>query len=133
MCLRTQMLVPFFLVMWQHTWIHYVIKKVNKQVEGKIKKFKFNQGSKNKKAEKLWNEQLKSCKTREVPTCRYTSGYLIPNSVNITETEVGIKCPLVYLQVNGTSLVSQLCSSSLVSMLFCSLILIIKLKIKIYI
>ena len=32
-------------------------------------------------------------------TCGYTSGYFIPNSVYKTKTELGIKYPLVYLQV----------------------------------
>ena len=41
-----------------------------------------------------------SCGTREVAyTCRYTSGHLIPTVQSITMTELGITCPLVYLQV----------------------------------
>ena len=46
-------------------------------------------------------EQLKSCETREVfYNCKYTNGYLIRPSY------IRIKCPVVFLQVQQTSLVS---------------------------
>ena len=48
-------------------------KKVNKQVEGKLRILNLIRGKR---------ERLKGCETREVPcTCRYTSEYLIPNFI----------------------------------------------------
>jgi len=81
-------------------------------VEGEIKNFK-NQRTKSRET----REQLKSCETREVPyTCRYASGH----AVYATKAKLGSKCPLVYLQVYGTSL--ELLNCPLVPLLFCSLI-----------
>ena len=72
-------------------------------------------------------EQPKSCETREVTyNRRYCSGRLMHNSVMVI---IGVKCPLAYLQVQATSLVSQLFSYSL---LFCSLIPKLNLKLLIF-
>ena len=46
-----------------------------------------------------------SCETREVAyTCKYASGHLIPILQFITMTELGITCPLVYLQVYASQI-----------------------------
>ena len=41
-------------------------------------------------------------------TCRYSSGPLIPNSATTTAWNIGINCPLEYLQVLATTFVSSL-------------------------
>jgi len=58
------------------------IQKVNKQVE---RKFKCKLGIKEQKSRET-REQLKCGETRDVAyTCRYSSGYLIPNSVIVID------------------------------------------------